>query len=268
MYIYKYRSFNVNNLKALRGNEIWFSRGVKFNDPFDCSMNVPLTLLSTESLREFIVTNSVNKFLFDWAKNNKEILDSVVTKQIEKSISMMNKNELDQHALNPIADFVTQALVRSFVCCFSNESTNPLLWSHYSDSHRGFCIRFKKDILLRDLCPAEHGNVKYINEPINLMHSIYKEGNPAKDIIFCKSDVWSYEKEYRLVHSSIAENETDDNRISRYSDDAIDCIILGINTSDSDLNLLKSIMSGRDIIYKKIRRGINDYNLTVDVERF
>lgn len=267
MYIYKYRSFSINNLKALRENEIWFSHGVKFNDPFDCSMNVPLTLLSTESVREFIIANPVNKSLFEWAKKSEKILDLVVKEQIDKSIKMMNSKELDKHALNPIAEIVTQALVRSFVCCFSNESINPLLWSHYSDSHRGFCIRFKKDALLKDLSPADHGNVKYINEPINLMYSVYKEGNPAKDIIFCKSDVWAYETEYRLVHSDFAENEMDDNRICKYSEGAIDCIIPGMNTSDSDLNLLKSIMHGRDVIYKRIKRGVNDYNLTVDVGR-
>ncbi|EAM3842039.1 DUF2971 domain-containing protein, partial [Salmonella enterica] len=41
MYIYKYRRFDENSLNALKNNEIWFSRGVKFNDPFDCSLNVP-----------------------------------------------------------------------------------------------------------------------------------------------------------------------------------------------------------------------------------
>ncbi|EAN5946353.1 DUF2971 domain-containing protein, partial [Salmonella enterica] len=54
MYIYKYRRFDENSLNALKNNEIWFSRGVKFNDPFDCSLNVPITLMSITSIRKFI----------------------------------------------------------------------------------------------------------------------------------------------------------------------------------------------------------------------
>lgn len=267
MHIYKYRSFNINNLKALRENELWFSRGVNFNDPFDCTMNVPLTLISSNSMREFILTNPFKHAYLEWAKKDPDLLESVVLRQIEIAKKMLQSNELDKHALNPVVEIVSAALVRSFVCCFSNESTNPLLWSHYSDSHRGFCVRFKKDVLLKDLAPSDHDDVKYINEPINIQESLYDDGNPARDIIFCKSDVWSYEKEYRLIHNDFAKNETDNFRVSKYSDDAIDCIILGVNTSDSDLNLIKSVMSGREIIYKRVQRGIKDYSLNVGTQR-
>lgn len=266
MYLYKYRSFNINNLKALRENEIWFSRGIKFNDPFDCSLDVPLTLLSPQTMKEFILANPAKNPMLELAKTNNDLLNSLVHTQVRRAIQMMRNNELDKHALAPIVDYVSQKLVRSLICCFSKSSTNQLLWSHYSDSHRGFCIRFKKEVLLNDVEPNEHGDVEYIDQPVNILGSYFSEEDPVKDIIFCKSDVWSYEEEYRLTHKDLAENDTDDFRISKYSADAIDCIILGINSSESDLNLLKSVLSGRDIIYKKIKRSMYDYSLTVDVE--
>lgn len=263
MYIYKYRSFNINTLKALRENEIWFSRGIKFNDPFDCSLDVPLTLFSTQTMRDFILANPAKSPLLELAKKDNDLLNSLVQAQVNRGLQMAHSNDLDKHALSGVVEYVTQKLVRSMVCCFSKSSTNQLLWSHYSDSHRGFCIRFKKDVLLQDLNPSEHGDVSYIDQPVDILGSYFKDDDPVKDIIFCKSDVWRYEEEYRLTHNDFAENDTDDFRISKYSEDAIDCIILGINSSVGDLNLLKSILSDRKIVYKKIRRGANDYSLTV-----
>lgn len=31
------------------------------------------------------------------------------------------------------------------VCCLSEEYSNPLLWSHYGDQHKGFCVGYSLD---------------------------------------------------------------------------------------------------------------------------
>lgn len=159
------------------------------------------------------------------------------------------------------------ALLRSFVCCFSKNATNPLLWSHYAGSHSGCCIRFKKEILLKDLLPSQHGDVKYRNSPVNLMNGLYDGSNAAKDIIFSKSLPWKYEDEYRLIHSELAANDSDNYRVFDYSDDAIDCIILGYSAGEKNLKLLKSIFNDKKVFFKKIERGTHDYNLHVGTGR-
>ncbi|MGQ6115116.1 MULTISPECIES: DUF2971 domain-containing protein [Serratia] len=267
MYIYKYRKFDDNNINALRDNKIWFSRGVNFNDPFDCSLNVPLTLMSDSSIKEFIIRNTTNSSLFDFAKNNEDMLNSVIFQQIERSRELLSETGIKNHELFPVYNIVAASLLRSFICCFSTESTNPLLWSHYADRHSGFCIRFKKNVLLDDLSPFEYDEVKYSDDPINLLEGIYDGSNPAKKIIFSKSQAWSYEKEYRLIHRDISRSEDDNHRVCQYSDEAIDCIILGYNSSLENLNDLKMIFHDRDVIFKRIVRSQHGYKLYVGSER-
>jgi len=43
------------------------------------------------------------------------------------------KSELREVAYN--------TLEKKGICCFSEDKYNVLMWSHYSDKHRGFCLR-------------------------------------------------------------------------------------------------------------------------------
>jgi hypothetical protein len=52
MYIYKHRYFSINHIRALVNNELWFSVGREFNDPFDC--RPPLEIATTNSMIKFI----------------------------------------------------------------------------------------------------------------------------------------------------------------------------------------------------------------------
>ncbi|WP_392385405.1 DUF2971 domain-containing protein [Marinomonas primoryensis] len=80
---------------------------------------------------------------------------------------------------------------------------NKLMWSHYGDSHKGFCIEFEID----DSNPAFKGKlykVKYEEEPMifnqEIMSSPYKERNDFMfKVITTKDKVWEYEDEYRLI---------------------------------------------------------------------
>lgn len=268
LYIYKYRKFDQNSLSALKENKIWFSQGIKFNDPFDCSVNVPVNLMSKEALKEFICKNITNSEIFEIAKNNDYILNEVINKQMEDSRLLIDTLGVEHHELAPIFNIVAATLLRSFVCCFSTTSTNPLLWSHYADSHSGFCIRFKKEILLRDLPISEFGSVIYNNEPVNVMKGIYDGSNLAKNIIFSKSEAWAYEKEYRFIHNELAMFEADFYRVCTYSDEAIDCIILGFSADTEALNKLREVLEGKNILIKKIIRSKHGFELYVDTNNY
>lgn len=140
MHIYKYRRFDSNSLNALRNNEIWFSRGMNFNDPFDCSVNVPITLMSERTITEFINSNKHASVFIELAKKNKELIDYIVTQQMERNFNYVKEGGVTKTDLYPVYELVIASLFRSFVCCFSQTATNSLLWSHYANSHTGFCI--------------------------------------------------------------------------------------------------------------------------------
>ena len=79
---------------------------------------------------------------------------------------------------------------------------NELLWAHYANSHKGFCIEYDLDILLKN-----HSSQFDIR---NQIHVVYKNERPEvseSDSLFdvqskvfgTKSLAWKYENEVRLV---------------------------------------------------------------------
>jgi hypothetical protein len=84
------------------------------------------------------------------------------------------------------------------ILCFSRTWTNPVLWSHYSDRHRGICLGF--DVTGEWLTP-----VKYVGErfprPMTLDQAFLER------LLFTKFEHWSYESEYRGYASLVPEEE-------------------------------------------------------------
>lgn len=92
------------------------------------------------------------------------------------------------------------------IACFSENGMEPLLWSHYANSYRGFCIKFNLESL-----------IKVQNESVKLKKVIYSE---APEVIsqehpfsnyyqyLLKLNNWNYEHEWRLLfqNPSNAEN--------------------------------------------------------------
>lgn len=85
------------------------------------------------------------------------------------------------------------------------EYNNTLMWSHYADYHKGFCIKyvFPSNIL-------EHTNPNLIYQ---FMEMDYVESlNPNKDLnfkeaFFTKNKAWEYEHEKRLLFYDVNESQ-------------------------------------------------------------
>ena len=94
--------------------------------------------------------------------------------------------------LNKIKDAVR-------VVCLSEVYDSMLMWSHYAQNHTGFCIEYdfeEKDMFYKHLHPVVYTKERYAVSKIDIL-----DGN--KEFLYkttCrKSDVWSYEKEWRII---------------------------------------------------------------------
>ena len=65
--LYKYQSYNVQTLDNLKNRQIWFSKPVQFNDPFDCHINYDVELMKDHEWNKIY---SLMKEL--WLKENDE----------------------------------------------------------------------------------------------------------------------------------------------------------------------------------------------------
>ena len=95
------------------------------------------------------------------------------------------------------------------ILCFSRDFKNPLLWSHYSDNHKGVCLVFETDKKIGD----DFLEVDYKNEFIDIPVDFLGEHNQENDekivlkYLATKYDNWKYEDELRFFYHLIIQQK-------------------------------------------------------------
>lgn len=242
--LYKYYSFHENKIETLKNNKIHFSEPKGFNDPFDCSCEVLDPNVIIDEIRRKSGLLQIDKYYFD---KGIEIL--------KKTIDEINNG------------YIT--------CCFSEDYKSILMWSHYANSHNGFCIEYNLlespqrvinslyPILYNDYRPNLTQDIlKYIND-----HQ-YVIGNIIFSTYLNKAKVWSYEREWRIIHSKNLFFRKDD--IDKSGKDLnIECkpkgIYVGLNAEPDRIRCLKSIAKQYKCLIYKMEKSKDKFELYEEV---
>ena len=91
--------------------------------------------------------------------------------------------------------------------CFSRTWTNPLLWGHYADKHKGVCLGF-------DVPDCHLDEVDYVRERLPAPEVIDEPF--MKKLLLTKFEHWLYEEEYRAYVS--LKDEFDGHYYADFSD--------------------------------------------------
>lgn len=116
---------------------------------------------------------------------------------------------------------------------------NVLMWSHYGDSHRGFCLVF-------DVDPIPN-KIRKVNYRDSIPDLNYEEGENFLEILITKSSGWKYESEYRQFNSQ-------GNVGIPYPGKLIE-VIFGCRTTVADMNLILSLCDSvydEEIIFSRV----------------
>jgi hypothetical protein len=254
--LYKYKSFDQKGywMDILEKDLSVLSNPKDFNDPYDCAFNfaaeesgikhfkenldniiIKLSPLHKFTLEEIDFLKKSENFFYDLALILQEDESFFEGKSPEESAKGIEKLLMDQfgHSGSIFEENVKNNL---FIHCFSETNKSILMWSHYADYHRGFCIEYNfselgfDHHLTRMIFPVIYKNTlfditNYLNQSIsgkefnNLIMSCYDGiDNPLFDfksleniydkkfnnMVFCyaainKSTEWSYEKEWRFI---------------------------------------------------------------------
>jgi len=250
--LYKYRDWKKkNHRKLISKQEIYFPRPSEFNDPFDGNIPVRWDLMTYNECIE----------------KNLEIIN-IRHKDKDQRLARENAKKVTDEKLlwhpDRLAKERPEQLEKwnSIIGLFSLSSVpdNILMWSHYSFNHTGFVVGFDTNSLLSDY------DFDYI-EPI-----IYQAQYPTifglDDItvqfhkkFFYKSDLWSYEKEWRISKNHIRKRNI---KLHRKT---INQVIIGCCT---DFNETKSIIKlskkylGNDIPIFKTSEDENNFGLKIE----
>ncbi|EIC9802240.1 DUF2971 domain-containing protein [Vibrio cholerae] len=252
--LFKFREFNGHHIDALVKNQLWFSTGSSFNDPFDCSVHLPMTWASEASLVNYIIheTDTTSKLLRCGCSHN------TVAKIIKDTVSdvIANPSIFDGESAEYFRQLLFGNLQSALVLCLSQDATNNLMWSHYAAWHTGFCIEFNSTKLLQCLDLYHHAEVNYNSQPYdvlsNLKATAHDRLHPAKQICFMKSPEWRYEREYRLIHKKLSQKEVHSTPVS-YDPNCVESIYFGMKAKQDSIQDLCEKLKGRGISFFKMR---------------
>ncbi len=203
--LYKFRSWKSdpkdpkdNYPKTLlTERRLWVPTAAKLNDPFDCCIPLRFDLLSENDL----VKRFENMLPDELSPAEKK----------QKALKRIQECGICDEARKVST---MRAWTRTFretygILSFSTVRDVPLLWSHYADKYRGFCVgidmvQFSKtriEYITRTNDPFLGAWVKYVNEFPEIVPSTDKYGDlhGFLESYTTKSVCWDHEREYRYV---------------------------------------------------------------------
>jgi hypothetical protein len=257
---YKYQATNSNLFDNLKNKQLYFNDPSEYNDPLDSKVSCYLKA-TREKWGDYL--KKINKIedtqLIDFFLTNILIQNTLQNKEIKKK----KKNIKSEESLAR-AEYIVQNIPDSsteycpLTCCFSEESDNMLMWSHYANGHKGVCLCFKSKYesftelrlkpeyaLTVDFESSPLFPIKYDLErpkPINLVDDFLANTNQLFDcllfdFLLTKSPCWSYEKEHRMFLT-----EPDAQNKAYFEEKELEGIIFGLRVNYGDAHTIIKII--------------------------
>ena len=224
--LFKYRIYNEKSKELLSKQELWFAKPDTLNDPFDCQVEYERIL-------------------------------SIALKIVKKNFSDQNIN---------INDKIDKSLKNIGVCSFSRARKNQLMWSHYADEHKGFCIGFKEALfyphpqLLKPIdvtYQSKHPFDKIVSAMPDSVNGEILETIAnlfIKAAIGTKYTYWKYERERRIIRKASGAH--------KFTPKHITSIAFGLKMPKKNRKEL------RDLLRKPEWSHIKWYQAKKSIERF
>lgn len=177
MSFYKY--VTSETLDKILNGSIRLTQPSGFNDPFELSMEV---------FDPYGLNDGARNFSFDVLHPRRDISKYLV----DRDFSHDNCNDSFSRKV------VKQLNEAIGILCLSKNEESHLMWAHYADSYRGAVIEFDSN---HEFFKGAI-EVNYVDERPKLHIDYFLESDPIPVSELCsKSEVWSYEKEWRIIRS-------------------------------------------------------------------
>jgi hypothetical protein len=228
--ICRYRKDSEHSRNNLNDDTVWLSSPNDYNDPFDCQTKI--TLSSVESALARVLVRGIFKTALRLSnleytperieRNIGESIESYTHRLVEKyKVTLPNRaanaaNLLSNRLPQVLPNFAIEAKQKSSMfrgltkaCSFSERNDSILMWSHYADNHKGFCVEYDLSTVPVDhqfcstLFPIIYSNALYNSTPliVDWIEQARDNWNPFFPLLgfIHKAEDWRYEKEWRLL---------------------------------------------------------------------
>lgn len=223
-FLYKYQPFNVLSLDNLSNKYIWFSSPDKLNDPLDGRNIYRINEPDDIKWQEIFINFELEKYprfsnLFGY---------------IKKGISDKEKEMQDTIRILAYENLFLSISEKKRVACFSKTNNVYLMWSHYAEGHRGFCLEF--NISYPPFKQAK--DVTYLESYIWIdMEEILSGNLNLEKFLDKKTEIWKYEEEMRII----GEKEK-----VEYDKHALNGIYFGLNMPEGHKKIIAAIIQNNE----------------------
>lgn len=227
--LFKFYKFDENHIDYLKNlfieKKLYHSLPEKFNDPFECKphYNFPKNSSKIKDIRKHLI---------------KAAMERGHTKKSAQSLVLQRKKDFLQESIyNSIKNTFSTARIASF----TTKKENLLFWSHYADSHKGFCVEYDSTVLPISYAYKVKYDDKYPEAVYPPLHNAVAF-RPA----LVKSKAWKYEEEYRIIFVPYAAQQPDNDGTSLIlKGTEMKNVYLGANMSeDNKKSLIEMIEDG------------------------
>lgn len=231
--LYKYRDYqNEWNYRTLFDFEIYLPSASQFNDPYEGS--IPFTY-DPEDLTPANIFKKLRALAIethpDWDEG-----------QIQEHCYEAQKKDLvnDPHHADLMKKQHKEDIERRMgILSLTKKPLNYLMWSHYGNCHKGYCIGFDSSILKRTVKGSIY-KVEYGKKIPKL-----KLFEDIRDFtikqLATKFEDWAYEKEYRLIKIDAAKKNF------KYPKEMIRKIYLGVKMCQTNKNHIIEFVKENEI---------------------
>lgn len=242
--LYRYRFGSECDIKNLKEDNVWLSTLKEYNDPFE------------------------NRIYIDF----KAVADDLIHKDTEL-VEMMRLHHIDQNSpiYKQYLDFaisrgkklleeLDMKRSRLFTACFSETKSSLLMWAHYANAHKGFCIGYEfKDLFNKfdiNILPITYSDDFLRIDSFDTFHDHHEIFIKACKT---KSKDWSYEKEWRLLGEYRINEPYQQGMIINIPRPI--CIYLGVNIDNTLKHQLIDICKEKEMKIYQMRISEKGYRL-------
>ena len=204
--LFKYTQLHCNSLDCLEHSSVWMAAADTQNDPFECFLKYEDSELTRKFFRDpqfqekfrLIYNSDISLKEIEDIQNdiNPEKKFQNICK--EKGIKKFYGDGTNQRN-SIISSLIKKYMSKIHLSSFSERNDSILMWTHYSQKHKGICIEydFSNDYeIIEYLEPVYYTKQRYA---ITNAYGFDKINNTLRIAAFTKAKDWKYEKEWRIV---------------------------------------------------------------------
>ena len=244
----------------------------KFSPSLGICASILPKLMETYSQTGFLSSTGENVSFEDFARANGIVED---TDEIGLTVLLCQKinpvlagaSEDVQSYIDNMEKQICDKTANLFLIgCLCTDYKNRLMWSHYADSHKGFCIEYDYSQINEETLKKLPMPIIYTSKrplipwkPVldNTQENIQEACNEMMLGLLTKDDAWEYENEWRILINA-SEN-------SKLAMPKISCVYLGASIEKENKLKILNIAREKGIPVKQMKVDRGEYALHAEV---